>query len=125
MRRLLRAEPALIAGFVTAALAAAVAFGFDLDPEQVAAIGALVMAGFALARGLVFAPDTAATLVWEAARNTAVALNRETAGAAGSLTAPAERIVGRIAETVTGGLYRSDHAKEPPAETGGPPRTGA
>jgi hypothetical protein len=119
MRRLLRAEPAAIAGFVTALLAAAVAFGFDLDPEQVAALGAVIAAGFALARALVFAPDTAADMAWEAARNTAVALSRDTAGAAGSLTAGGERIVGRIVETVTGGLYSpggsEGDAKEPPA----------
>lgn len=44
----IKAEPALVAGFVQAVLALVVAFGLDLSPEQIGAILAVTAAGLAL-----------------------------------------------------------------------------
>lgn len=60
--RFLAAEPALIIGAAQAALALAVSFGLDLDPEQVGAIMAFVAAVLALLlRQAVVSPATIAS----------------------------------------------------------------
>lgn len=115
LKRLLRTEPVLLTGVVAGVLSVAVAFGVGLEPEQVAALVALIGACVAFARGVVYAPATVVNLVHEAARTTAVALDPVTAGPAGTITGAAESVIGRVVNTVTGSRYN------PPPERGGIP----
>lgn len=105
MRRLLRTEPTVITGLVTAILAVAVSFGLGLDAGQIAAIVALIGAAFAFVRGMVWPANAVATIVADTATTTAIALDHVTAGAAGELTDAGQAVVGRVIRTVTGGRY--------------------
>lgn len=51
-------EPALVSGFIAAAISLAVAFGFDLSQEQVGAIMALVVAVLAFVTRSQVSPST-------------------------------------------------------------------
>ena len=118
MRRLLRAEPVAVTGLAAALLAVAVGFGVDLDPEQVAALVALIGAAFGFVRSLVYSPDTATTMVVDAAVGTAVAIGQETAGPVGHLTEAGKLVADRVAKIVTGGLYDPRSASRAAAASG-------
>ena len=45
--QIIRSEPAVVSGFIAAAIALVVAFGLKLSPEQIGAVMALVSAGLA------------------------------------------------------------------------------
>lgn len=99
LRRLLATEPALLLGFVQAAIALAVAFGAGFTPGQVGAITAFVAALLALAlRQTVVAP----TGLTEVARKTAEALSGPSAGAVGTVTKNGEEIINTVVSEVGG-----------------------
>jgi uncharacterized membrane protein len=45
--QIIRSEPAVVSGFIAAAIALVVAFGLKLSPEQIGAVMAVVSAGLA------------------------------------------------------------------------------
>lgn len=102
--KILQREPALLVGLVQTLLALAVSFGLSLSAEQVGAIMAAAAAVLAfVTRQAVVSPQAAVDLAASAATRTAIALNQDTAGVAGSITERGEALAETVVTNVAKG----------------------